>query len=208
MTGIRVAVVGVVIVAFLVWLTGEAIWLGFGVVVVLVMFLNARDWSVWGRLVGDEPTAAPRIAPHTESIDIGEELVDLLTSAAYRSARMLEDHGVFDPFVMYEDAEGNVRVRSIDAGEPARVLSAAREAARSLDATVPRVVLAVVDLVELDGRRRSAVRYEAAERGFRDRTFAFVQPIRARRLFIPATTEGPPAFVGDGDHALRFAADG
>ena len=56
-------------------------------------------------------------------------------------------------------------------------------------------------------KSRRVVSYEAAERRFRDRTLVFIQPIRDRRLIFPATVEGLPIYVGDGEHTLRFAAD-
>lgn len=204
---IRVALVGLMIVVLLAWLTGWPGWIGFGALVIVVVFLNARDWTIGGPPRVDESTIAPRIAPHTEPIDIGEELVDLIWSAAQRSARILEDRGRLEPFVMYEDAQGNVRVRPVDAADGDRVLGRAREAARSIDVSAPRVVLAVTDVENLAGRRRQIVRYEAAERGFRERTFAFAQPIRPRRAIFPSTTEGPLIYLGDGEHSRRFTAD-
>ncbi len=208
MTPTRVALVGLAIVAVLAWLTGWLGWIGFGALVIAVMFLNARDWTIAGPPRVDESSQAPRIAPYAEPIDIGEELVDLMWSAAQRSTRILEDRGRLGPFVMYEDAEGNVRVRPVATADGDGALGRAREVARSIDVSAPRVVLAVPDVVELAGRRSKVVRYEGAEHGFRERTYAFVQPIRARRLIFPATTEGPLIYIGDGEHTLRFSAAG
>jgi len=205
MSPVRVALVGAGISALLAWLTSWPGWLGFGTLVVLVMFLNERDWTLFGPHERATSTSL-RIAPHTEPIDIGEELIDLLWSAAQRSARLLEDRGRLEAFVMYEDAHGSVRIRPVAETDPDRVLNRARETARSIDASAPRVVLAAADAFELDGRRRRVVRYEAAERQFRDRTYAFAQPIRPRRLIVPPTTEGPLHYLGEAGHSLRFSS--
>jgi hypothetical protein len=76
-----------------------------------------------------------------------------------------------------------------------------------VDPSAPHLVIAVADRATFRGKDQKVVRYEAAERRFRDRTLVFVQPIRARRLMFPATVEGRPIYVGDGEHTLRFAAD-
>jgi hypothetical protein len=83
------------------------------------------------------------------------------------------------------------------------VLALARETARSVDASAPRVVLSVADTVELEGHARQVVRYEAAERRFHDQTIVFVQPIRPRQLIIPATTVGLPIYFGKSAFLLR-----
>jgi len=178
--------------------------LGVLVVIVLVAWLRARDIRA---VIGDESTSATMFEPSETSIVLGEELLDLLTSARQRSARMLEDHRPLDPFVMYEDREGSVRIRSVELPDPAQALARTREAARSVDPSAPRLVIAVADRARFRGKDQQVVRYEAAERRFRDRTLVFVQPIRHRRLIFPATVDGLPIYVGDGEHTLRFAAD-
>jgi hypothetical protein len=178
---------------------------GLGILFVIVVFAwwRARDIRA---VVGDESTSATTYEAWETSIDLGEELLDLLTSARKRSARLLEDHGL-DPFVMYEDREGSVRIRSVEVPDPARALARARETARSVDPSAPRVVIAVTDRARFRGKDQQVVRFGAAERRFRDRTLVFIQPIRKRRLIFPATLEGLPIYVGDGEHTLRFAAD-
>lgn len=188
------------------WLVGfGAIGLALAFFIVLITWSQERRFQTFFR---DAPTSTRTFEAMDTSIDVGEELLDLLTSARHRSARLLEDHGRLDPFVMYEDREGSVRIRSVEVPDPAQALARARESARAVDPTAPRLVIAVADRAKVRGKTRNVVRYEAAERRFQDRTLVFIQPIRDRLLIFPATVEGLPIYVGDGEHALRFAAGG
>ncbi len=206
MTPLRIGLLVAAPMLVVAWATGW-VWLFACVAVAAaIAFLNARDWEAYGRDPFDLPSTAPRVSTtSTESIDLGDELADLLRSAEYRARRSLEDTGKLDPFVMYEDAGGNVRVRAVDASDPERTLQRAREAARAVDPTAPRLVLAVPGIAEIDGRPRRAVIYEAAETGFRERTLSFAQEYRRRRLIFPATLVGDPTYVGAAPHTLRFA---
>jgi hypothetical protein len=201
--------IGLLICAFVAvvgFLSGEMwVLLAIGFVAAAIAFLNARDWDI-ERHPFDLPASAPRVrSGDVESIDLGEELADLLHSVSYTAGRLLEDKGRVEPFVMYEDARGEVRTRRVDTNDPERVLGRAREIARAIDPTAPRVILAVPGTAEIDGRARKVVIYEAAEKHFRDRTLAFVQPYDPRLLIFPARVRGVPIYVGDAPHALRFA---
>jgi hypothetical protein len=168
-------------------------------------FLNARDWEVFGREPFDLPSTAPKISTKdSPSIDLGDELADLLRSASYRARRSLEDSRRLEPFVMYEDAAGNVRIRQVDGSDPDRVLARAREAARAVDESAPRIILAVPSVAEIDDRSTRVVMYEAAERRFRERTLAFVQPYRLGRLIFPTAVAEGVIYVGDAPHTLRY----
>jgi hypothetical protein len=170
-----------------------------------IAFLNARDWEAFGREPFDLPSTAPKVSSaEPQSLDLGDELADLLKSAMYRARRSLEDTRRLDPFVMYEDAAGNVRIKRVDGSDPERTAARAREVARAVDAGAPRIVLAVPSVAELDGRPRRVVLYEAAERRFRERTLAFVQPYRPARLFLPVSVSDDLLYVGDAAHILRF----
>ena len=216
----RVAMLAVAMLAIVVWIVGAGppLWiLAPAALIFVAAFANARRRSAFGPvtfarllpgLTKDTPPTDQWVAPHAEPIDIGEELIDLLKSAMDRTARMLEDQGRLDPFVLHEDADGTVRIRRVGEAGSGGVLALARETARSIDASTPRVVLAVADTVELEGRTRHVVRYEAAERRFHNRTLVFVQPIRPRQLIIPATTVGLPIYVGTSEHLLRSSKPG
>jgi hypothetical protein len=188
--------------------TAGAGWIVLGLAFVggVIAFLNARDQEFLGR-DGLSATAPRLVEADRPSIDLGDELADLLTSARQRAGRMLEDRGRLDPFVIYEDAQGSVRIRPVDAPDPDMALARAREGARSIDESAPRVVLVVPGAARIGGRTRRVVVYEAAERRFRDRTLTFIQPYVPRRARIfAAHAEGLPIYVGDGTHALRFSS--
>lgn len=86
------------------WMLGVGIaGLGILFVIVVVAWWRTRDIQA---VIGAESTSATTFEASETSIDLGEELLDLFTSARQRSARMLEDHGRLDPFVMYENPEG------------------------------------------------------------------------------------------------------
>jgi hypothetical protein len=119
------------------------------------------------------------------------------------SVPLLEERGGFDPFVMYIDARGDVRIRNVGPGTPEGALPRARDAARALDASASRLVVVTLGRGEIDGRSRPAVRYEAAERRGRDRTLLFVQPYRGKSILSPAHTTSRPIFAGDGPESLR-----
>ena len=140
-------------------------------------------------------------------MDLDEELADLIVSASQRAIRILEDGKRLTPFVMFEDASGDVRTRLIDAPQD-RWLSRARETARGIDSSAPRVVIAVDGQVT-DGARwsRAAVLYEAAERTHRPRTLAFIQLYRPRRLIFSGQALTNLVYFGDAAHVLRFTDD-
>lgn len=203
----KLAIVGIALVAGLAWLVGiDVIYIaGAAIVVGLIMFLNARDWHAFGTDPWDLPARAPKVDTRDlDSIDLGDELEDLLRSAAFTAGRLIESKGRLDPFVMYEDAAGNVRTRRVDETDPERILPKARELARAVDESAPRVILAAPGFAGIDGKAMRVVIYEAAERRFRERTLAFVQPYQRRHLIFPAELKGVPMFVGDAPHSLRF----
>jgi hypothetical protein len=187
------------------WMLGVGV---VGLVPLFIIVLLAWQRARWMQVaMGDESTSTRTFEAAESSIDLGEELLDLLISARQRAVRLLEDHGRLDPFVMYEDRQGSVRIRPVEGSDPAQALARARESARSVDPSAPRLVVVVADRTNYRGKEQPVVRYEAAERRFQDRTLVFIQPIRVRRLMFPATVEGLPIYVGDGEHTLRFAAD-
>ena len=198
------------------------VWQGFGAgiipltgAVALASFVQYTRTPLRSRMLGrtavdTSPTAPVLAFQEGLTIDLGEELADLLKTATVRVARQLEDKGRFDPFVMYEDAGGTVRVRQVPPDAVVDELTAARTTARSIDPTAPRLVLAVAAEASIGSsrKREPVVVYEAAERRFRDRTLAFVQRRVPRRIVIPATTKGRPIYVGDAAHTLRFSGPG
>ena len=185
-------------------------WIGIAFIAGIIAFAGARELRWFDDEAREQgldlsSTAPPFVAHEDESIDLGDELLDLLRSASVRANRLLEDTGRLDPFVIYEDQQGNVRVRSVDQSDPERTVERGRIAARSVDPGAPRLVLVWPGVAEFGGRRRSAVIYEAAERRFRDRTLVFVQRRTSRRLVFPAGTAGLPEYAGDAGHSLRFS---
>jgi hypothetical protein len=205
----RVAAVGAALMIGLGWLTGAwAFFLVFGVTVALVMWLNARDWNVYGADPWDLPSTAPKLPSADDdapSIDLDDEIEDLLRSAIQLAVRRIEDVGRLEPFVMFEDADGDVRVRKVQVDDPELMLARARTIARQVDPSAPRVVLAVPGRVELKGRTRAAILLEASEYRFRDRTMAFAQLYRPKRFLFAAVAEGRPMYIGESLHLLRFA---
>jgi hypothetical protein len=173
----------------------------------LFTYLRARGMEI--ARAAEQNAAAPAtraaviVPPGSMDLDLGEDLGDLLSGAAHRATRLLEDQGGFDPFVMYVDAGGEVRIRNVGPGTPEATLARARDAARALDASASRLVVVSLGRGEIDGRSRPAVRYEAAERRGRDRTLLFVQPYRGKALLSPAHTTSRPIFAGDGTESLR-----
>lgn len=199
--GLVVAVLALLLASMLRW---DAWLVGVSAVAAAIAFLNARDWEAFGRAPFDTSSTAPKVSTReSESIDLGDELEDLLRSASHRARRSLEDSGKLEPFVMYENGDGDVRVRRVDGSDPDSALRRAREVARAVDADAPRIILAVAGSALVDGRPTRAVHYEAAERRFRERTLAFVQPYRAGRAKFPTTVKGLH-YVGDAPHTLRF----
>ncbi len=200
--GLLVAAMTLVLAVIFQW---ESWLIAAAAVAAAIAFLNARDWEAFGRAPFDLSSTAPKVSTaESVSIDLGDELDDLLRSASYRARRSLEDTGTLEPFVMYENAAGEVRTRRVDASDPEAALARARESARAVDASAPRIVLAVPGLAEIDGRPTRVVMYEAAERRFRERTLAFVQPYRPGRLKLPTTVQEQLLYVGEAPHTLRF----
>lgn len=177
-----------------------------GILIVIVTWLNARDWSVYGSDPWDLPSTAPKlIEADVPSFDLEDELADLLRSARHLAIRRLEDDGRLEPFVTFEDAEGEFRVRRVDVGPGADALARGRVIARQVDPSAPRVILVVPGLLELGGRIRPAILFEAGEHRFEARTMAFAQLYRPKRFFFPADATGPAMYLGDTLHSLRFA---
>jgi hypothetical protein len=167
--------------------------------------LYVRVWRIWSR--SGFPAAAPSIASaDLPPLDVSEDLLDLLRDARLRAGRLLSEHGTVEPFVAWHDAAGDSHGAVVQVPDGTAPLARARERARAVDPSAPRVVLAVLGRAVIDGRRRHIVFYEAAERGFRSRTTGFVQTYRPRRLAVfGARLEAKPIYIGDGAHALRFA---
>lgn len=139
--------------------------------------------------------------------DMSEELVDLLRTTRVRADRFIAERGRPVPFVAWHDRAGEPHAKLVDAPRGAEPLTRARELARSLDASAPRVVLCVPGRGTVAGKSGACVLYEAAERGFRDRTVTLVQAYSPKRIVFGGQLVGKPEFAGEGEHTLRFAAD-
>jgi hypothetical protein len=176
-----------------------------GILIVIVTWLNARDWSVYGSDPWDLPSTAPKLVEEAApSIDLDDELADLLRSARHLAVRRLEDDGRVEPFVMFEDSDGEFHVRkvNVDSGEDG--LAHGRTIARQVDPSAPRVVLVVPGLLEFARKTRPAILFEAGEHRFQARTMSFAQLYRPKRLIFPAAAEGRAMYLGEALHSLRF----
>lgn len=177
-----------------------------GIVIVMATWLNARDWNAYGADPWDLPSTAPKVAETpAPSIDLDDELADLLRSARDLAIRRLEHDGRVEPFVMFEDADGEFRVRKVSVDSGADALARGRTVARQVDTSAPRVVLVVPGLLELAGKARPAILFEAGEHRFEARTMAFAQLYRPKRLIFRAGADGPAMYIGEALHSLRFA---
>src|ERR1700704_2819523 len=92
---IRVALVAVVVLAIVALIGGASppIWwilVPAGALLVARAFVTARLRNGFGQVPPEEPSTRQWVAPHTEPIDIGEELIDLLQSAMAPNTQMLE----------------------------------------------------------------------------------------------------------------------
>ncbi|MDQ3688990.1 MAG: hypothetical protein M3406_02950 [Chloroflexota bacterium] len=183
-------------------------WLLFapGILIVLVAWLNARDWSVYERDPWDLPSTAPKVAEvSAPCMDLDDELGDLLRSARDLATRLLEDDGRLEPFVMFEDGDGEFRVRKVAVDGGADGLARGRAVARQVDPSAPRVVLVVPGVLDFAGKARPSILFEAGEHLFQARTLAFAQLYRPKRLMFPAAAEGRTLYLGEALHSLRFA---
>jgi hypothetical protein len=105
-----VGVVGVLLLG-VGWITGTGLLvLGPGVIVLLVAYQNGRRAQAFDRPDADPRAPTPPPISGAEGIDLGDELLDLLTSARQRAARQLEDHGRMDP---YEATERRFGARTL-----------------------------------------------------------------------------------------------
>ena len=200
------AVVAVSLVVLAVWTGLGLAVIAPGIILVLITWLNARDWTVYGRHPWDLPSTAPVVSEvAAPSIDLDDELEDLLRSTLQLASRRIEDTGRLDPFVTFEDGDGEFRVRKVQVDNPEHTLARARTVARQVDPSAPRVILVVPGQVEVGGRVRRAILLEASEYRFRERTMAFAIIYRPKRMFLPASTEGHPMYVGETLPSLRFA---
>jgi hypothetical protein len=197
------------VLALLGWVVGAGwVLLPLAVLGGLIAFLNARDWTAFGPLSGDLPTRAPVLAdvhPEAPGIDLDDELEDLLVSARDHAVRQIEDGKQVEPFVMWQDAQGNVKVRRVTTSDPELAMARAREAARAIDQSSPRVVIGLAGRVRIDGRRGHAILFEVAERGFRERTLGFAQMYRPKQLVFSGQAQGRLLYLGDAAHTLRFS---
>ena len=201
--GIALIVLGIS--AVVLWMAGGFVLVGFAVVAAAISYVGAREMDYFLPEPDAGRESAEPLSPFVtkEPIAISDELADLLKSATELAGRTLEDRGSFDAFVIYDDAGGTLRMRQIAGSDARPALTKAREQARAVHPDVSRVVLAVMGQAEIDGRRRRAVLYEAAERGSDGRTLRFAQRYEPRRPMLPGSLKGRPIFVGESDYRLR-----
>jgi hypothetical protein len=154
------------------------------------------------------PSHAPMLLLRDRpSLDVSDELADLLRLAKQRVNTGLATQGRFDPFVIYDDRNGSSRMRLVAmGGNPDMVLARARETARAVPSEATRVVLAIMSGAVIDRKRTPVVYYEAAERWHLARTHAFVQRYHRKHLLVPGGVVGLPIYVGEAPHTLRFSA--
>jgi hypothetical protein len=211
---VRPIVIGLIVFGAFVGLAlvlgGNAWLILLGIPLALGAFITFHEERAYGWR--DPPTHRPREAPtwaaDAPAMDVDEELADLVVSTARHAVRKIEDTGSVKPFVMYQDADGDVRVRQVPEAAPPYWLPRARETARAIGASVPMVVLAVAAwITDERGRRSPAVYLEAAERGYRERTIAFAQRYRPKRGLRPASAVGQVVYLGDAAHTLRFKVE-
>jgi hypothetical protein len=84
-------------------------------------------------------------------------------------------------------------------------MARARESARAIDQSAPRVVIGLAGGVRINGRRGHAILFEVAERGFRERTLGFAQMYRPKQLIFSGQAQGRLLYLGDAAHTLRFS---
>jgi hypothetical protein len=151
---------------------------------------------------------APFVVPDgLPAPDMSEELLDLLRTTRVRADRFIAERGHAMPLIAWHDRSGEPHAKLVDVPKGADPLVRAREMARALDASAPRVVICVPGLGLVGGRAKLCVLYEAAEQGFRDRTVSFRQAYSPRRLIFPGQLRGLMEFAGDSEHTLRFGQD-
>jgi hypothetical protein len=201
----RIALIVFGISAVVLWMAGGMVLVGFAVLAAAITYVRARSMDVF---LSDDDAERELPAPRLpfvskEPLAMSDELADLLRSATEIAGRTLEERGRFDPFVIYEDAGGTLRMRQVAERDARLALTKAREQARAVHPDVPRVVLAVMGEAEIDGRRERAVVYEAAEHHF-DRTPRFAQRYEPRRPMLPGSLKGRPIYVGRSDYRLRL----
>jgi hypothetical protein len=160
---------------------------------------------------GNGPNSPWQVGPSVETrdlptLDVSDELLDLVKLASQRINRELQSRGRADAIVMYEDHAGDARIRRIEGPQDEMILARARQAARGVDPQASRIVLAVSGSTHINGKRRPVVYYEAAELGFSDRTLAFMQRYRRKLWPMIAHVQGRPFYIGETSHSLRFSS--